>query len=114
MLALSVDANNDLYLLADGNLALARDLAACIQACAQAVKAQAGEMIYAIDQGVPNFRTIWNGAPNLLQFEAAVRRALLAVPGVTSVAALTSRLDGERVVYSATIQTIYGVGSLNG
>lgn len=114
MLALSVDANNDIYLLADGNLALARDLSACMQACAQAVKAQAGEMIYATDQGVPNFRTIWNGAPNLLQFEAAVRLALLAVPGVQSVVSLTSRLDGERVVYAATIKTIYGLGTLNG
>lgn len=114
MLALSVDATNDLYLLPTGNLATARDLTACMQACAQAVKAQAGEMIYAADQGMPNFRTVWKGAPNLLQFEAAVRRTLLSVPNVTAVVALSAQVRDNAVVYSATIQTIYGVGTLNG
>jgi len=114
MQMLAVDADNDLYLDASGSLARSAELAAVMQACAHAAKAQLGEMIYAADQGIPNFDIVWNGSPNLLQFEAAMRTTLLAVAHVLEVKAFTVTVIGGKVVYSATIRTEYGEGLLNG
>jgi len=114
MQMLAVNTDNDLYLDATGSLARSTELAACMQACAHAAKAQMGEMIYAADQGIPNFDVVWNGAPNLLQFEAAMRSALLAVTGVLEITAFSSAVSGGKLTYSATISTQYGDGALNG
>lgn len=114
MQMLAVDADNDLYLDPTGSLVCSSELAACMQACAHTAKAQMGEMIYAADQGIPNFDVIWNGAPNLLQFEACMRSALLAVEHVLEVRAFSVDIRDGEVVYSATIHTEYGEGSLNG
>lgn len=114
MQMLAVDADNDLYLDPTGSLARSSQLAATMQACAHAAKAQMGEMIYAADQGIPNFDVVWNGSPNLLQFEAAMRATLLAVPHVLEVKVFTAAIQGGKVVYSATIHTEYGEGVLNG
>lgn len=111
---IAVDSNNDIYIGPDGSLALATDLAAVMQACQQAAQTQRGEMLYAVDQGLPNFATVWNGAPNLSQFEAALRATLLAVDGVTSVVSLATTRTGDKLTYRATIQTIYGQGAING
>lgn len=111
---IAVDSNNDIYVKNDGNLAINNDLAAVSQNCENAVKAQLGEMIFAVDRGVPNFQTIWNGSPNLAQFEASLRQTILQVEGVLEITDLTTRVDGGILFYIATIQTIYGSTVLNG
>lgn len=110
----AVDANNDLYIGADGSLAVASDLHATLQAAQQAAQTQTGEMEYAVDQGIPNFAVTWNGAPNLAQFDAALRRAILGVAHVTGIQELTIATADNQLRYSATIVTDYGVGVLNG
>lgn len=114
MQMLAVDPDNDLHLDASGGVATVSALTACMQACAHAMKAQLGEMIYAADQGLPNFAVIWVGNPNLLQFEAASRATLRAVAGVLEVTAFSARVSAGRLAYAATIRTIYGEGELNG
>lgn len=111
---IAVDSKNDLYIGPDGSLATATDLEAVMQACQQAAQTQLGEMIYAVDQGLPNFAAVWNGAPNLSQFEASLRATLLAVEGVTAVVSLAATRAGNKLTYQATIETIYGLGALNG
>jgi hypothetical protein len=111
---ISVDARNDMYLAPDGNLAISTGLAAVMQNCAHAVKAQLGEMILQTNQGVPNFQVVWRGAPNLLQFEVYLRRAILEVEGVVEVTALTVEAVANVARYNATIRTVYGLGELNG
>lgn len=111
---LAVDANNDIYLGATGSLAIAEDLQAVMQAAQQAAQTMLGEMEYAVDQGLPNFAVVWNGAPNVSQFDAALRRALLSTPHVTGVKDLTIARAGNALNYSATIITDYGPGVLNG
>jgi len=111
---ISVDAKNDLYIGASGSLALSSGLAAVMQACQQAAQTQLGEMIYATDQGLPNFAAVWNGAPNLAQFEAYLRRMLGQVDGVTAVIDATVSVANNVLSYTATIQTIYGRGVING
>lgn len=112
--SLAVDANNDLFIGTGGALAVVSGLASTLQACEHAARTLQGEMIYAVDQGIPYFAVAWNGSPNRVQFEAFLRRALLAVAGVSEVTALSSRAEGGTLSYSATIQTIYGVGAISG
>lgn len=111
---LAVDENNDLYIGSDGSLAMSVDLLAVMQACAQAAKTQRGEMIYAVDEGLPNFATTWNGSPQRIQFEAFMRQALSAVVDVVEVTELTSEVVDNVLRYRATIKTIYGTGAVNG
>lgn len=111
---LATDENNDIFIGKDGRLAIHGGLDAVMQACEHAVTAQLGEMQYAVDRGIPTFTTIWNGTPNLGQFEAAVRQAILAVADVTQVTAFSAEVVGNVVRYTASIETIYGTGVVNG
>lgn len=111
---IAVDSNNDLYIGPDGSLALADGLRAVMQAAQQAAQTQLAEMIYAVDQGLPNFAAVWNGAANVAQFEAYLRRAITDVAGVTGVQDLTTTVSANKLSYRVTIQTIYGPGVLNG
>lgn len=114
MIMISSNAQNDIYLAADGNLAMATGLAGVMQACAHAAKAQLGEMIYAIDKGVPNFQTVWKNTANVAQFEAYLRLALEEVQDVTEVQQLDVRVENNVLSYVAIIKTIYGEGTVNG
>lgn len=110
----ATDINNDLYIGSDGSLVIASDLNAVLNICANATKAQLGEMLYNVDQGIPNFQAIWKGAPNYPQFESALRKTLLAIEGVSRIANLVITNSNNILSYSVTIITIYGTGVLNG
>jgi len=111
---IAVDSNNDIFVGPDGSLAIATARDAVLHCCAQAAKTQLGEMIYAVDQGLPNFEAVWNGAPNTGLFEAYLRRTLQDVPDVTGVDSVTIDATGGALTYVATIKTIYGPGAING
>jgi hypothetical protein len=111
---LSVDENNDLYIGPTGSLAISDGLDSVMQAAQQAAQTRLGEMIYATDQGLPYFESVWSGAPSVAQFDAFLRRTLLAVDGVTAVQSLSTTVAGGALSYQAEIQTIYGPGALNG
>jgi hypothetical protein len=109
---LSIDDNGDIYIGADGSLAVATGLEAVMQTCAEAARTQLGEMLFAADQGLPNFQAVWGGAPNASQFEAYLRANLLAVSDVISVESVEIDTAGGALHYTATIKTIYGTGTL--
>ena len=111
---LAVDANNDIYIARNGRLAIKTGLSAVIQACEHAVKAQLGEMLRAVDKGVPNFDLIWNGRPNTAQYDSELRRAILGVADVVRVVRLDIQNRNGVLSYTATIQTIYGEGVFSG
>lgn len=113
-LMIATDSKNDIYINPDGKLAMVQGLEATLQACAHACKAQLGEMVLALLQGIPNFQTIWNGAPNVVQFEAYIRKTLLQVVGVVDVLDLVTGISDNVLSYEATILTIYGQEVLNG
>lgn len=113
-MTLAVNEQNDLYLTKAGNLATSFNLQAALEACAQAAKSQLAEMQYHVDRGLPNFQVVWSGHPSVAQFEAALRRELGKVTDVVDVPELSTTLVGERVVYTATIKTIFGTGAING
>ena len=113
-ITLAVDSKNDLYVDAGGNIGIVRDIVACMQSAQQAAQTQLGEMQYHVDRGLPNFQVIWNGHPNVAQFEAALRREVLKVTDVLDIPELSTRLAGDRVVYAITIRTTFGTAVLNG
>lgn len=113
---------HDLYIDAQGNMAIATDQQAVLQACQQAALTLLGEMVLNTDQGIPYMTAVWVGVPNLGLFEGALRASWLAVPGVTGIPQLTTAY-GEVVIpnttittnavsYSATIDTIFGTGTI--
>lgn len=106
---------NDLYIGADGNLAVATGLAAVMQACASAARTLLGECVLQTDVGLPNFQLIWVGVPNVPQWQAALRFTLQAVEGVDSIVSINAIRASKNVLqYTAVIKTIYGQGVLNG
>ena len=111
---LSVNANNDIYLDSDGNISISYDLQAVLQACAQAAKTLLGEIFSNVNEGIPYSQTVWNGVPNLQQFEAALRSAFLAVTNVVEVVSLITSQSGNQFRYTAVIRTTFGGGSLSG
>jgi len=110
MQTLSVNASNDIYLTPQGNIAIAYDLTAVLQNCEQAVKTLLGEMVLNTDQGVPYFQNVFTGTPNLQQFTAALRVAILSVPNVLEVVTLTAEFSSDILSYAATIRTSFGTG----
>lgn len=110
----AVNAENDLFIGTDNRLVVAQNIEGVLFGCASAAKAQLAEMIYAFDQGVANFETIWTNSVNVAQFEASVRFAIQSVEGVTGIKSFEMEVVNNAMNYSAVIETIYGEGDLNG
>jgi hypothetical protein len=111
---LAVNDKNDIYLGKDGNLVVVFDLQGTLQACEHAATTILGEMIYQVNQGIPNFELVWVGVPNIQQYQAAVRAALLEVAGVVEIVSFIADISDNTLSYTAIIRTIYGIGSING
>ncbi len=113
-LTIATNSSNDIYLDAQGNMAMARDLNAVANACRNAALAQLGEMIFAINDGLPNFQVIWKGTPNFPLFIAYLRRTLAAVPGVNRVESVLVSQNNDIMSYTAVIITDFGTRQING
>lgn len=111
-------AYNDLYLDQEGNISVSTDLNALIEECAQAAKTLLGECIYNVNIGIPYQQAVWIGVPNPQQFNAALRNAFLNINGVVEVVSLiviqSDPADVNTLTFNAEINTIYGLGTLNG
>lgn len=113
MRTLALTADRRLFIDNSGNIAQKRDLDAVMQDCETAMRAQAGEMFYNMDSGIPTRQTVWE-VYNPLQFTAAGRVTLANVPGVVRVLSFTTDRKGDLFTYTAEIETTYGLGVLNG
>ena len=104
-------SGNKLVRDSSGNLVFSSGIEACLQNCATAMKAIQGEMIYNQTGGVPYKTVVWdNYRPRL--FEAAARIVLKNVKDVVSVVSFSQSVDDGVLRYSATIKTIYGIGTI--
>lgn len=111
----AVDENNDIFLDENGNVAMLVGMPAVLQLCDHAAKTILGEMVLAVNEGVPYFQTVWkDGEPNIAAFEAALRKTLIAVEGVENVSQLQISITSDILTYVAVIVNIYGTGNLNG
>lgn len=103
----ALDENGDTYLDKTGDIAVLTGINAVSQNCVTAMRAQRGEMQYAMDAGMPMAATAFDKF-NPFAFESFARDVLLAVDGVDSVTDFNVSVNGNTLSYSATIQTIYG------
>lgn len=111
----AVNENNDIFLDENGNVAILVGMPAVLQLCSHAAKTVLGEMVLAVNGGIPYFQTVWkDGIPNLPAFEAALRKAIMAVEGVLNVEQLQTQIAENLLSYVAVISNIYGTGTLNG
>lgn len=109
-----VNASNDLYIGANGNLVILQGQSAVEVACANVSRASLGEEVLSVGNGLPFFQAVFNGVPNLAVFENYLRTALLSVDGVLAVTNLTTRvgkndLEKNTLFYIATIENVYGL-----
>lgn len=109
----AIDANND-FLVMNGTLQLATGQQAVLNICEHCAKAILKEMIFAQQNGMPYFETVWSGSPVTAPFEAAFRARIAQVEGVISIDELTTEQVGDAMQYSAVISTVYGTGTING
>lgn len=108
------DASNDLFLDVGNNISVLGGLAAILKACETATKAQLGEMVLTTTQGIPNFQTVWVGAPNYSLYTNYLRTTLVNVDGVQEVVSLNLSTIKNKLLYTATIKTAFGTGTING
>jgi hypothetical protein len=109
----AVDENGDISVGPDGNFTILEGIEAVQNVCLDAVRTQLGEMVLAVDQGIPYFDAVWSGVPNIPQFEAALRKAVLAVDGVVRIISLNVIIQNDVLSYSMSILTSYGEGSIS-
>ena len=105
--------DGDIYLDKYGNLAIVTGLDACEQNCKTAMLAVQGEMIYALQGGIPYRSVVWDRYTPAL-FEMYAREILLSVKDVKSVASFTQNMTDGILSYEAKIVTIYGNGMVTG
>lgn len=105
--SVAINANGDLFLDGNGNVAMVSGIDAVAQNCLTAMRAQQGEMQYDLTSGMPMAATAFNTL-NPVAFAAAGRKVLAGVDGVTQVTSFVVTQNGTALDYTATIQTIYG------
>ena len=86
---------------------------AVLQNCDTAMRAQLGEMIYAMDKGVPYRQLLWDSY-DPISWGAAAQATILAVDGVSAIVSFIMSKTGNVFSYSAIIETTYGQGQING
>ena len=113
MKTLQVDSNNDIFLGAGGNLSLVKDQEAIMSICAHYAKAALGEMVAKADKGMPFFQTVFSARADIALFEANFRKRMKEISGVIAVRSFEGYQKDGTLFYNATIETIYGLGSIN-
>lgn len=106
-----VDSKNDLVLVGD-TFQIESGLHGALLAAKHYAQTLRGEMIHDMQSGVRFFDTVFN-ASRLQLFEMDFRRRVMQLADVRAVTDFDARIDGHDLVYSATIETIYGAGVIN-
>ncbi|AAT37773.1 gp09 [Burkholderia phage BcepB1A] len=109
----AINKNGDTYLDGNGNITVLTGADAVGQNCVTAMRAQRAEMQYAMQDGMPMAATAFDSY-NPVAFEAAARRVIKKVQGVTAITSFTVKRIENTLNYSATIQTIYGQTTIQG
>ena len=109
MLTFEENSANDFVVNSVNDLALASDQNAIVQLSRSVIERQRGEMQFLADEGIPTAETLWDGAPNQLQYQFYCRQAIAQLAGVVSVDRFDTEIteDGE-LLYDAKITTTYG------
>lgn len=102
------------FLVKGGTINRVSGLAAVVINCQHEVQTIRGEDPFRKNKGMPNFQTIWNGTPNVLQFEFFLRQTLLAVKNVDRVSNFQAEVVDNVLNYSIVIETPFGSDLITG
>lgn len=114
MRTVSTNANNDIYLGQDGNLAMVADVLAVSETAVHYAKTLRNEMIQEYDLGVPFFIVAFGPSVNIQQFDAAMKARIMQTPEVSAITSFETTQEGDVLKYTATIETTYGAALING
>lgn len=103
----------DMYKDGGKNLVMVSGVDAIAQNCSTAMRAQKGEMQYNMQGGMPMMATAFNQY-DPIAFEAAARKVLRGVDGVTGIAAFNVTRSTNTLNYTATVNTIFGSVQISG
>jgi len=106
--------NNDIYIGSNNQIAIDIDLEAVLQACQAAIEIRQGEALYSQENGIPYENVVWNGTPNLQQFEFFIRKQILKVVDVINITDFSVTSNDNILKYQITIETSFGTGEING
>lgn len=109
----AINSNNDFVVDRTNSLVVSRGQLAMADMCKNAIQDQLGEMIYNMTNGMPTIATVWDSY-SPMQFEAAARVTLAAVPDVVAIDSFVVAAEGTTLRYEATIRTIHGSVNING
>jgi hypothetical protein len=70
-------------------------------------------MLFYINQGLPDFQAIWDGVPDVQQFETALQATLLNVTDVEQILSIEASIVDNTLIYNAIILTTYGKTAIN-
>ena len=109
----SINENNG-FLVIGGQLNIVTGLQAVIINCQHVAQTIKFENPFNIDEGLPNFETVWDGNPNILQYELFLSRALIQVKDVDKLSDFNADISDNVLNYSIKIHTPFGVDTLSG
>lgn len=114
MRTIAVNADNDIYIGSDGNLAIVDGLESVKQRCEQAARILLNELPYAQTKGIPFFETPFGDVSKLGLYETYLRQQYLAVEDVTDVKYIRFNIEGTNLQYEAGILSTYGEATISG
>lgn len=107
MKSLAQSSKRDFVVIA-GRIQKVTDSSSAIIVIDNVVRAQLGEYKYNVTKGIDYDGNVFGTNPNLQQFEAQVRRNVLALSFVERITAFEYNVSNNELIYSMTAKTIYG------
>lgn len=114
MLTIGINDTNDIYLDAQGNLAVKKDLEAMGDIIINKSQTNRGELLYNSEKGIEFFSTVFGEPVYLDLFQSELIEELENTEAVQAVYDYTPSISGGVYAYTANIQTDYGKIALNG
>jgi len=114
MKTIATDSKNDLFINAQGNIAITKDIEALANISKNAVLVNQGELEFNKQKGVPYFETIFADSANTDMFQAHIIHTLEDLDGIERVAAFSYSVKDGVYSYSVEEITEYGTVVLNG
>ena len=111
---LARDENCDLFVDANGNLAIATGMDAYVQIVNAKMRTVLGELPMDVNGGLPYFQTIFKDASMVDVFEAEAVKMLEGIDFVSSVKSFTCEVRGDVLYYTSEIVTDRGALTVNG
>ena len=111
MTGFDINDNNDIFLDADGNLALVKDIEAVKVAVLCQTRTNYGEVILNTKAGIPYFQTIFTAHPDIELWKKYMKDTILAIPKILGISNFKTYIDyGTNLLqYAIVINTEYGI-----